>query len=103
MESYPLQKEFANVKMTFHYSPEEWNSERIVGTWTKLIQNGNPDCLYQSAEWFDHLVKTDKTSNLILGVLENECKNPTGIIPLRLGEYALKFDVSGRILAKCFL
>jgi GNAT superfamily N-acetyltransferase len=83
-------------------SPVQWNLFNLRQKWEQLLESSdNLDLLYQYPQWFDHLVATDPNdTRLLLGVVKNDTGILTGISPIRVGRYSLKFDISSYALWK---
>jgi GNAT superfamily N-acetyltransferase len=95
---------FASRPFSFSLlSPSEIEKSPILRQeWARLLDsNDNLDLLYQSPQWFDHLMTTD--NRLFLGVLRDNAGRHLGIVPIRLGTYNLKFDVYAHALWKISL
>jgi hypothetical protein len=96
-----------NDSSTFSFvsSPEEWNLPNLRQEWEKLLKSSeNLDLLYQSPQWFDHLVATDPDDiRLLLGIAQNDAGRLVGIVPIRVDWYNLKYDISSYALWKTTL
>jgi hypothetical protein len=73
--------------------------------WGNLLSSSeNLDLLYQSPQWCEHLLAADsKNSQLLLGVAKNKVGSVVGVVPIRVGQYNLRFDISSYALWKTTL
>ena len=83
-------------------SPSEiMNSTNLRQQWGSLLSSSNNlELLYQSPEWFEHLLFTNSDNKLSLEVYKDDAGHLLGIVPILTSKYWLKFDISARTLWK---
>jgi hypothetical protein len=77
----------------------DWTSPTYRDPWNEWIQESNNiDVLFQSPDWFDHLVAAEHDKRLALGVAKSDEGHVIGLAPLVSGHYPFRYEVKGRIL-----
>jgi len=73
--------------------------------WERLLESKeNLELLYQSPQWFEHLLTIDPHYNdLVLGIVKDNFGQTIGIVPIRIDHYTLTFDLSSYMLWKIHL
>ncbi len=67
--------------------------------WERLVaQSGHVNALYQSPQFFDHLVAIG--ANPLLALVRDEFDELIGLAPVLVKTFQLKFDVCGKVLWK---
>jgi CelD/BcsL family acetyltransferase involved in cellulose biosynthesis len=80
-------------------SPERWDDPALRRDWRSLVEaSENPNLMYQSPEWFDHLRQMNDERDLALAVIRDPDGRHADIVPLRHGRDALDFHVAGNTL-----
>jgi len=82
-------------------SPQIINSREFRDQWGSLLSSSNNlDLLYQSPNWFDHLSFINSDKKLSAEVYKDDSDQILGIVPILIGQYWLRFDISAQALWK---
>jgi len=96
--STPIDSLKNGVKFCWHRSPDYGN---LLPEWNELLKRSkNLNVLYQSPEWFGHLLNTEADDHLHLGLAKDADGKLLGVLPLKVGTFPLNFEVSARSLFK---
>ncbi len=80
-------------------SPEQGTDQAFRRDWRAPVEaSDNPNVMYQSPEWFDHLRVMNDDRDLALAVTRGPDGRLAGVVPLREGRDALDFHVAGNTL-----
>ena len=91
----------AQFRIEFLDPSDAQRSPAVWSVWRRLVETSkNPCLLYQSPEWWDHLVATEDNATLSLGVVWENCGDPVGVLPIRFAPHALTFAIKRQILLK---
>ena len=72
----------------------ELQAAGIRAMWEQLTRlSSNIDVLYQSPEWIDHLLAIGWTAPLHLGVMRAASGACTGVVPVNVSPYTVRFQV----------
>jgi hypothetical protein len=75
-------------------SPQGWGDEELRREWARLVERSDhPYALFQSPEWFDHMVAADASRRLVVAVARDERGQIAAVVPIRLDRHALQFHV----------
>jgi Acetyltransferase (GNAT) domain len=82
-------------------SQGEWDSWEVRYAWSNLVAR-SPDIalVEKSPEYFDHLLSTHDPSRFHLATVRDAAGSILGVVPLRVMRSSLRFEVSGRVLAR---
>src|SRR4051794_7959953 len=78
-------------------APAEWDDPELRQGWADLPARKDPNALYASPAWFDHLRATRGPGDLALAVARAGGEL-VGCVPVRFGRHALRFQGAGRCL-----
>lgn len=83
----------------FLTSPADWDCEVLRSEWRDLsARRAGPGQIYQTSDWFDHVVATGGGGRAALAVTRDADDRLQGIAPIRLSSESLDFSVAGRSL-----
>jgi CelD/BcsL family acetyltransferase involved in cellulose biosynthesis len=70
--------------------------------WDRLLEvSNNIELLFQSPQWFEHLMATNPDDNrMFLGIIKDNTGKCVGMVPIRIDKYTLSFDISSYMLWK---
>jgi len=75
-------------------SSDDFLSDELVDEWNNLLDKSrNINSLYQSPEWYEHLMIAKPNADKLLCVIRNKTKALIGLVPIFVDEYKLKFNV----------
>jgi CelD/BcsL family acetyltransferase involved in cellulose biosynthesis len=77
------------------------NDYTLVAAWDRLLAAScNPECLYQSRQWIGNLIQRLPADSLQVAVVNDSDGQIAGVVPFRIQDVRLDFDVAGRSLAR---
>ena len=89
------------IKFSLVSPTEIINSTNFRQQWDSLLSSSNNlDLLYQSPNWFNHLSFINSDKILSAEVYKDDSDQILGIVPILIGLYWLRFDISARALWK---
>src|SRR5262245_42895666 len=77
--------------------PADWDDPELRRGWAGLLSADDPNALYASPAWFDHVRSIRGADHLALAVA-HAGGELVGCVPVRFGRHPLRFDAAGRAL-----
>jgi hypothetical protein len=75
-------------------APAGWEAEELRREWRRLVERSDhPYALYQSPEWFDHMVAARASKRLVIAVGRDERDRIVAVVPIRLDRHPLQFHI----------
>jgi len=101
-ESVPIDKDELAVRFL---RAEEWRScPAILESWERLLDSTeNPNELYQSPVWMEHLCATGRSQDTWLALIQGRSGDILGVVPLLRQRQKLRFGIGARTLLQASL